>query len=185
MGEIVGYARVSSADQSLALQEEQLRAAGCTRVFSEKRSGTSRSGRKELERALDYVREGDIFVVTRIDRLARSITDLRQTVDFLAGKGVGFRAVQQAGVDTTSSAGKLFLGMLGLFAEFETDLRSERQREGIAKAKAEGRHLGRPLTVPVEDVNRLAAEGLTPSQIQKKLRIGRGSVYRALAKASA
>lgn len=177
---LVGYARVSSVGQSLEVQEEALRAAGCAKVFSEKRSGTTTGDREELRRALDYVREGDTFIVTRIDRLARSAIDLNDIVRGLSAKGVEFKALQQGQVDTTTATGKMMLGLLALFAEFETDLRRERQMEGIAKAKAEGRYRGRPATVPVDEVRRLAREGLNPSQIQKQLGIGRGSVYRAL-----
>ncbi|SPU45929.1 recombinase family protein [Brevundimonas diminuta] len=110
---VVGYARVSSIGQSLEVQEEALRAAGCDKVFSEKRTGTTQEGREGLRRALEYVREGDIFVVTRIDRLARSVTDLGEVVAALTTKGVSFRALQQGEFDTTAATGRLFLTMLG------------------------------------------------------------------------
>jgi len=177
---VVGYARVSSVGQSLAVQEEALIAAGCEKLFSEKRSGTTQEGREELERALDYVREGDTFLVTRIDRLARSVTDLSDIANRLAAKGVGFRAIQQGEVDTTSAAGKMFLGILALFAEFETNLRRERQMEGIAKAKAEGRYKGRPMTVDREAIRRLRAEGMSPTAIAKAQSVARSTVYEAL-----
>jgi DNA invertase Pin-like site-specific DNA recombinase len=178
---LVGYARVSSIGQSLDVQEAALADAGCDKVFAEKKSGTTTGGREELQRALEYVRAGDTLIVTRIDRLARSATDLNDIVRALSDKGVEFKALQQGQVDTTTASGKMMLGLLGLFAEFETDLRRERQMEGIAKAKAEGRYRGRPTTVPVDEVRRLAKEeGLNPHQIQKRLGIGRGSVYRAL-----
>jgi len=178
---IVGYARVSSVGQSLDVQLEQLKAAGCDKVFAEKVTGTTTKGRDQLALALDYVREGDVLVVTRMDRLSRSLTDLRLTVDQLTAKGAGFRALQQSGIDTTRPEGKLMLAMLGAFAEFETDIRKERQLEGIAKAKAEGVYKGRKPSVPVDEVRRLAAEGVGPTDIGKRLRIGRASVYRALA----
>lgn len=178
MGVTVGYARVSSTGQSLDVQLEQLEAAGCSKVFSEKESGRSTTGREQLAAALDYVREGDVFVVTRLDRLARSVVDLRGIIDRLTDKGVGFRAIQQGSVDTTRSEGRLLLAMLAAVAEFEADLRRERQAEGIAKAKHQGRHLGRPLTVPRDDVRRLLAEGMAPAEVARKLGIGRASVYR-------
>lgn len=176
----VGYARVSSVGQSLDVQEAALLAAGCDKVFAEKRTGTTTDGRAELERALDYVREGDLFVVTRIDRLARSVTDLYQIVERLNAKGVDFRAVQQVQVDTTTAAGKMLLGILSLFAEFETNLRRERQREGIEKAKAAGRYRGRPATVDKAAVRALHGEGVKPAVIAKRLKIGVSTVYAAL-----
>jgi DNA invertase Pin-like site-specific DNA recombinase len=177
---IIGYARVSSVGQSLDVQLEQLKAAGCEKVFSEKMTGTTTKGRSQLALALDYVREGDVLIVTRMDRLSRSLTDLRLTVDQLTAKGVGFRALQQSGIDTTRPEGKLMLAMLGAFAEFETDIRKERQLEGIAKAKDAGVYTGRKPTVPVSEVRRLKAEGLGPTEIAERLGIARVSVYRAL-----
>jgi DNA invertase Pin-like site-specific DNA recombinase len=176
---IVGYARVSSTDQDLTVQLEALKAAGCTKVFSEKASGTSRNGRQELEALLDYVREGDTLVVMRIDRLARSLRDLQNLVHDLQEKGVHLKATEQP-IDTSTPAGKAFLGMLGVFAEFETNLRRERQLEGIAKAKAEKKYKGRPAKIDGEAIRRLKAEGFGPAAIAKQLGIGRASVYRAL-----
>lgn len=177
---LIGYARVSTTDQDLTVQLEQLQAAGCDKIFSEKRSGTTTESRDQLVLALDYVREGDVLVVTRLDRLARSIIDLRQMIDRLQVQGVGFRALNQAAMDTTRSDGRLMLNMLAAFAEFETDLRRERQMEGIAKAKAAGVYKGRKPTVDVEAVRRLRAEGVGPAEIARRLGIGRASVYRAL-----
>ncbi|WP_336979014.1 recombinase family protein [Brevundimonas nasdae] len=178
---MIGYARVSSSGQSLEVQRDQLLAAGCTRIFEEKRSGLSQDGREQLALALDYVRDGDVLIVTRLDRLARSITDLRQIIDRLTAKEVGFRALQQGDLDTSTSNGRLMLNMLGAFAEFEADLRRERQREGIAKAQAKGVYKGRKPTVPVDEVRKLKAEGMAPTEIAKRLNVGRASVYRALA----
>jgi DNA invertase Pin-like site-specific DNA recombinase len=174
---VVGYARVSSSGQSLEVQEDQLRKAGCERIFAEKRSGTTTDQREKLAEALDWVRDGDVLVVTRLDRLARSVVDLRQIVDHLTAKGVGFRCLQQH-IDTTSSEGRLMLGILAAFAEFETDIRKERQREGIDKAKAAGKYRGRPATIDPGEIRRLEAEGLGPAAIAKRLGIGRASVYR-------
>jgi DNA invertase Pin-like site-specific DNA recombinase len=175
---IIGYARVSSTGQSLEVQVEQLRAVGCTKIFEEKISGTSQNGRAQLALALDYVRDGDDFLVTRLDRLARSMTDLREIVDRLIAKKVEFRAIQQGAIDTSSSGGRLMLNMLAAVAEFEGDLRRERQSEGIAKAKAAGRYRGRPKSIDVERIEALEAEGLGPTAIAKRLGIGRASVYR-------
>jgi DNA invertase Pin-like site-specific DNA recombinase len=178
---VIGYARVSSVGQSLDLQLTQLQDAGCEKVFSEKFTGTTTKGRDQLTAALDYVREGDVLIVTRMDRLARSLVDLRNVVDRLNAKGVGFRALQQGAIDTTRSDGRLMLNILASFAEFETDIRKERQLEGIAKAKAANVYTGRKPSVPVQEVRRLAGEGVGPTDIAKRLGIGRASVYRALA----
>lgn len=178
---IVGYARVSSAGQSLEVQLDQLAGAGCEKVFAEKRSGVTTFEREQLDLALGYVREGDIFIVTRLDRLARSIVDLRKTIDFLTSKGVGFRCLNQP-IDTTSSEGRLMLNILGAFAEFETEIRKERQKEGIAKALAAGKYRGRPSTIDVDAIKRLQAEGLGPAEVARRLGIGRASVYRLLGK---
>jgi len=174
-----GYARVSTTDQDLAIQEEALRRAGCTVVRSEKVSGTSLDGRTELQTLLAFLRPGDTLIVTRIDRLARSLRDLQNLVAELKSKGVYLKATEQP-IDTSSAAGKAFLDMLGVFAEFETNLRKERQLEGIAKAKAEGVYKGRPATIDTARVQALRAAGLGASAIAKELKIGRASVYRCL-----
>ena len=139
---VIGYARVSTTDQNLDLQENALRAAGCDVVRSEKRSGTTTAGRDELRTVLDFLRKGDVLTVTRIDRLARSIGDLQDIVRTVRTKGAALKATEQP-IDTSTAAGKCFLDMLGVFAEFETNLRRERQLEGIAKAKAAGVYKGR------------------------------------------
>ena len=175
---ISGYARVSSVGQSLDVQVEQLKAAGCEKIFAEKRSGTTTEGRDQLEEALDWVRDGDVLVVCRLDRLARSIVDLRKIVDRLNAKGVGFRCLQQGALDTTKSDGRLLMNILASFAEFETDIRRERQAEGIAKAKADGKYRGRPATIDAAAIAALEAEGMGASAIAKHLGIGRASVYR-------
>lgn len=177
---LVGYARVSSAGQSLEVQTDALRAAGCEKLFTEKESGTSTDSRKALADALEFIREGDSFVVTRIDRLARSVSDLETIVAKVKAKGAFLKAVDQP-IDTSSPAGIAFLQMLGVFAQFETAIRKERQMEGIAKAKSDGRYKGRKPTVSVEQVKAMKAEGVRPVDIASKLGIARASVYRALA----
>lgn len=176
----VGYARVSSEGQSLDIQLQALAEAGCDKVFSEKRSGTSTDGRAALGDVLDFVREGDTLVVTRLDRLARSAADLHSIVARLADKNVHFRCLQQGGMDTTSSTGKLLLGVLASIAEFETDIRRERQREGIDRAKAAGVYKGRKPSVDAATVRSLHQQGVGPTEIANRLKIGRASVYRAI-----
>src|SRR6202162_6287704 len=176
---VIGYARVSTTDQTLEIQEAALRAAGCDLIRSEKRSGTTTAGRTELQTVLDFLREGDLLMVTRIDRLARSIGDLQDIVRAVKAKGAALKATEQP-IDTGTAAGKCFLDMLGVFAEFETNLRRERQLEGIAKAKAEGVYKGRPASIDAVRVRELKAKGMGASDIAKALRIGRASVYRAL-----
>ena len=176
----VGYCRVSSVGQSLDVQMEQLTEAGCDEIFAEKKSGTTTTGREQLDQALRFVRKGDVLVVTRLDRLARSLTDLSRIVDDLGARQVGFRCLQQGAVDTTKPEGRLMLGMLACFAEFETAIRKERQREGIDKAMEAGRYRGRPKTISSDQILALRHEGLGPSAIAKRLGVGRASVYRHL-----
>jgi DNA invertase Pin-like site-specific DNA recombinase len=176
---VYGYARVSTTDQDLSIQEAALRGAGCALIRTEKVSGTSRDGRTELATLLQFLRPGDTLIVTRIDRLARSIGDLQDIVRELKAKGVALKATEQP-IDTSTAAGKAFLDMLGVFAEFETNLRKERQLEGIAKAKAEGVYKGRKPSIDAEAVRALKAQGLGGSEIAKRLGIGRASVYRVL-----
>ena len=174
-----GYARVSTTDQDLTIQIEALKAVGCETIRQEKVSGTSIQGRDELNILLEFLREGDELVVTRIDRLARSVRDLQNMVFDLEERGVTLSATEQP-IDTKTSAGKCFLDMLSCFSEFETNLRKERQMEGIAKAKEKGVYKGRKPTVDVKKVKELRDSGLGASAIAKKLGIGRASVYRAL-----
>lgn len=178
---LVGYARVSSTSQSLDIQQEALTAAGCEKVFAEKMSGRTADGRQQLAEALQWVRESDTLIVTRLDRLARSVSDLHQIIEKLTAKGVAFRCLNQSGVDTDSSTGRLMLAILGAVSCFENDIRRERQMEGVAKAKLAGRYLGRKATIRPEDVRQLRAEGLGATEIAKRLGIGRASVYRKLA----
>ena len=128
---------------------------------------------------LEFLREGDTLVVTRIDRLARSVKDLQDIVHELKARGVKLKATEQP-VDTGTAAGKAFLDMLGVFAEFETNLRKERQLEGIAAAKARGVYKGRPPTIDAGAVRRLAGQGIGGTEIARQLKISRASVYRLL-----
>ena len=176
---VIGYARVSTTDQDLSIQEAALKAAGCEVIRSEKRSGTTTQGREELRTVLDFLRKGDVLTVTRIDRLARSIADLQDIVRTIKSRGAALKATEQP-IDTSTAAGKCFLDMLGVFAEFETNLRRERQLEGIARAKAEGVYKGRPASIDAARVRELKAGGMGPTEIAKALKIGRASVYRVL-----
>jgi len=176
---LFGYARVSTAEQDLGLQVAALRAAGCQTIRSEKKSGSGRGDRSELQVLLDFLREGDTLVVTRVDRLARSMKDLQDIVHELKGRGVALKATEQP-VDTGTAAGKAFLDMLGVFAEFETNLRRERQMEGIAAAKLRGVYKGGKPRIDPEAVRQLAAQGVRPSHIARQLNISRGTVYRFL-----
>ncbi len=181
---LYGYARVSTIDQDLTIQRDALEAAGCDVIREEKVSGTSRQGRVELDTLLQFIRSGDTLAVTRIDRLARSVADLQDIVRTLQEKGANLLVTEQK-VDTSTAAGKCFFDMLGVFAEFETNLRKERQMEGIAKAKAKGVYRGRKPSIDADEVRRLKEQdGLGATEIAKRLNIVRSSVYRVLAEAS-
>ena len=148
-------------------------------IRSEKVSGASTNNRHELTTLLDFVREGDELVVTRVDRLARSVLDLQQIVRHLAEKGVALKATEQP-IDTSTAAGKCFLDMLSVFAEFETNLRRERQMEGVAKAKAAGKYKGRPASINAVRLREMKANGASVKEICGELGISRASVYRLL-----
>src|SRR5262249_16472546 len=149
--------------------------AGCSIVRSEKLTGTKLEGREELDTLLKFMRSGDTLMVTRVDRLARSIRDLQNIVHDLK---VTLKATEQP-IDTSTAAGKAFVNMLGVCAELETNLRRERQTEGIAAAKAAGRYKGRKRQIDPAAITALAAEGLGPTAIAERLGINRASVYRA------
>lgn len=176
----IGYARASSATQSTDVQVAALWAAGCDVVREEKASGTTMAGRTELETVLAFLQPGCTVYVTRVDRLARSIADLQTIVATIREKGASLVCTEQP-IDTSTAAGKCFLDMLGVFAEFETNLRKERQMEGIQKAKAAGIYKGRKPEIDTTEVRRLRDEGLGATAIAKRLGIGRASVYRVLA----
>ena len=174
---LFGYARVSTIDQDVSIQEAALRSAGCQTIRSEKKSGSERGGRTELQTLLDFLRQGDTLVVTRIDRLARSMKDLQDIVHELKGRGITLKATEQP-IDTGTAAGKAFLDMLGVFAEFETNLRRERQAEGIQAAKARGAYKGGKARINPETVRALLAQGMRPAHVARQLGISRGTVYR-------
>lgn len=176
---IYGYARVSTNTQDLTIQIDTLKAAGADIVRSEKMSGTSTHGRVELTTLLEFLRKGDTLLITRIDRLARSVGDLQDIVRILKSRGVSLKATEQP-IDTSNATGKAFLDVLSVFAEFETSLRRERQAEGIAKARAEGKYKGRKPSIDKQRIVELRSHGLGASDIAKQLLISRASVYRAL-----
>lgn len=179
---IVGYGRTSTSDQiaGLEAQERDLKAAGCEKLFIEHGSAVD-SQRQQLRSALDFVRDGDVFVVTKLDRLARSVADLMSMVERLTAKGVQLRILAM-NLDTATPTGKLMLGVLGSVAQFEREMMLERQREGIAKARAAGKYKGRAPTARGKsaDVLRLHSEGVGASEIARRVGIGRASVYRIL-----
>ena len=179
---IVGYARVSSTGQDLGVQLERLKAASCDKIFKEKRSGVD-AGRPELKRCLEYLRDGDTLLVTKIDRLARSTSDLYRMISSLTKKGVAFKVTDDPTIDTTSRTGKLIMGILALIAEFENDIRRERQMDGIAKAKQRGVKFGRkPELTPekVARIKKLRKAGTTVPDIMREIKLSKASVYRAL-----
>ncbi len=179
---MIGYARTSTVDQKAGLeaQTRELSQAGCTKLFAEHASGVD-AARLELAKALDYVRAGDIFCCAKPDRLARSTADLMGIVKTLQAKGVELRILSM-GLDTTTPTGKLMLGVLASVAEFEREIMLERQRDGIAKAKAEGKFKGRQPTARAKsgEVLKHYQDGMTPADIARKLTIGKASVYRIL-----
>jgi DNA invertase Pin-like site-specific DNA recombinase len=178
---LIGYARTSTAEQEagLAAQERDLSHAGCERLFREQVSSVALRG--QLEAALDYVRDGDKLIVTRLDRLARSMADLLEITERLRAKGVALQVLDPV-MDTSTAAGELIFHVFGAVASFERKLMLERQREGIAKAKAVGRYTGRKPTVrnQAETIRAMLDAGDGPTAIARKLNVARSSVYLAL-----
>jgi DNA invertase Pin-like site-specific DNA recombinase len=179
---IVGYARTSTVDQHAGFEAQlrELAAAGCEKTFQEQVSSVA--NRIQLLAALEFVREGDILVATKLDRLARSVRDLMTILQTLEGKRVGVR-ILNLGMDTQTPTGTLMLTVLGAVAQFEREMMLERQREGITKAKSEGRYKGRkPIAEELRrNALKLAAEGATRKAIASQLGIGEATVYRILA----
>lgn len=179
---LIGYARTSTQDQDAGLeaQRRDLDAIGCEKVFAEKLSSVN-DKRPELESALDFIRAGDTLVVTKLDRLARSVAHMGKLVEALEEKGAALR-ILALDLDTSTPTGKLMLNLLGSVAQFEREIMLERQREGIAKAKGEGKYKGRAPTAraQADQVKALRDQGLGGTAIARKLGIGRSSVYRIL-----
>lgn len=185
---LVGYCRTSTTEQIAGFEDQKktLCATRCSRTFMEQASSVGH--REQLEAALDFVREGDTLIVTRLDRLARSTRHFLEIVDRLDAKGVALRILDFGGsaVDSQSATGRMMLTMFSAFAEFERSLLLERQRAGIARAKAEGRYRGRAPTARAKsaEIVRLRSEGHTPAQIADITGVSKSSVYRILAEAS-
>jgi DNA invertase Pin-like site-specific DNA recombinase len=183
MQELVGYARTSTLDQTAGYeaQQRELTEHGCERVFSEQVSSVDVKERQQLAEAILYLRAGDTLVVTKLDRLARSLPHLLEVTTALRTKGAHLRVIG-LGIDTSTPTGNLMLNMLGSIAQFEREIMLERQREGIAKAKAEGKYKGRKPTAQAKgtEVMELHRAGIGATAIASKLNIGRASVYRVL-----
>ena len=181
-GILVGYARVSTQEQDTGLQIDALKSAGCARIFAEKASGAQRE-RPQLTAALDYMRPGDTLVVWKLDRLARSMKQLIETVEGLAERGVGFRSLTEA-MDTTTAGGTLIFNIFASLAEFERSIIRERTRAGLAAARARGRVGGRPRSLSAEDLQQaralLADPDITVEQVAKRLGVGVSTLYRQL-----
>ncbi len=181
----IGYARTSTADQvaGLEAQERDLLAAGCKKVFAEQVSATA-DVRPQLKAALDFIRDGDVLVVTKPDRLARSMADLLAINEQIKAKGATLlvQSISPEPLDARNPTGTLMLHVLGAVAAFERDLMKERQREGIAKARADGKYKGRAPTVQrrADEIRALKAQGMGAAEIARTLGVGRASVYRAL-----
>lgn len=183
----VGYARVSTQDQNPALQLDALKAAGCEKVFVEKASGAQRE-RPELQAALEYLRGGDALVVWKLDRLARSVKQLIETVEGMEAQGIGFRSLTEA-IDTTTAGGKLVFHIFGALAEFERSIIQERTHAGLDAAKARGRVGGRPSKLTLQDVAAakamLADPSFTVVDVAKRLGVSAATLYRHLPAARA
>ena len=178
---LIGYARVSTLDQDPALQLDALAAAGCAKVFEDRASG-ARSDRPGLRQALDYVREGDVLVVWKLDRLGRSLAHLIETVAALEQRGVGFRSITEA-IDSTTPSGRLVFHLFGALGQFERDLIRERTRAGLVAAAARGRKGGRKPVVTEEKLRRaraLISQGLNVREAAVRLKISKTALYDAL-----
>ncbi len=181
---LIGYARVSTIGQSLDVQLDRLSGYGCGKIYQEKRSGTT-ADRPELKAVLDYVRDGDTLVITKLDRLARSTFHLTQIAEGLKDKGVELVVVDQ-NIDTSTPTGKLLFNMLASIAEFETEIRKERQMEGISKAKSKGVKFGaKPKLTDgeVEEMRKKRSKGVLIKNLMKEYGLSKASIYRLLQKA--
>ena len=180
---LVGYARVSTRDQSPALQLDALAAAHCDRVFQEKASGAARD-RPQLKAALDFMRAGDTLVVWKLDRLARSTGQLIETVRDFEGRGIGFRCLTQSEIDTTTAGGRLVFTIFGAIAEFEREVIRERTRAGLQAARDRGRTGGRPPGLSAKDLEKartlLRNPDITVEEVARTLGVGAATLYRHL-----
>ena len=184
MGRRIGYARFSTDDQNLAIQKAALDKDGCAIIFEEKRSGTKRNGRDQLDLTLKVLSKGDTLVVTRLDRLGRSLRDLANIAHEIELAGAHLRVIEQS-VDIATSAGRAFFGMLAVFAQFETDVRRDRQAEGIARAKMAGVYTGGKPRIDREAILSQLRNGNGPASAARALGVSRMSVYRIMREASA
>jgi DNA invertase Pin-like site-specific DNA recombinase len=179
---LVGYARVSTQDQNPALQLDALKAAGCEKLFVEKASGAQRD-RPELSAALEYVRAGDSLVVWKLDRLARSLKQLIETVELLESRSIGLRSLTEA-IDTTTAGGKLVFHVFGALAEFERSIIRERTKAGLEAARARGKKGGRPPALVAKDLAAAKAmltdPEITMEEVAKRLRVAPSTLYRHL-----
>ncbi len=178
---LIGYARVSTADQDTALQTDALRKAGCERVFEDTVSGV-KADRPGLAAALAYLRDGDVLVVWRLDRLGRSLPHLIETIGALEARGVGFRSLSES-IDTTTPGGRLIFHVFGALGQFERDLIGERTKAGLAAAAARGRKGGRKPVVTADKLRRARehlANGLNVREAAARLKIGKTALYAAL-----
>jgi DNA invertase Pin-like site-specific DNA recombinase len=179
---LVGYARVSTQDQNPALQLDALKAAGCEKMFVEKASGAQRD-RPELSAALDYLRAGDSLVVWKLDRLARSLKQLIETVELLESRSIGLRSLTEA-IDTTTAGGKLIFHVFGALAEFERSIIRERTKAGLDAARARGKKGGRPPSLDAKDLAAakamLSDPEITMEEVAKRLQVAPSTLYRHL-----
>jgi DNA invertase Pin-like site-specific DNA recombinase len=179
---LVGYARVSQATQDAALQVEALKGAGCKRIFTETASGAQRD-RPELAKALDYLREGDVLTVWKLDRCSRSLKQLIETVEMLGERGIGFRSLTE-NIDTTTPGGRLIFHVFGSLAQFERELIRERTMAGLANARRLGRRGGRPRAMTDADIAKakamLAAPEITVEAVAETLGVSPATLYRAI-----
>lgn len=181
MPNLIGYARVSRADQQPEAQETELRKQGAVRIFTEHASGASRK-RPQLEACLEYLNPGDTLMVVRLDRLGRSVTDLQEIMDELTAKEVTLKATAQD-ISTATASGRMFVGMLAVLAEFERDLLSERTKEGLRQARADGVWIGRPRTIDEEKARMyadLVAGGQSLSAVARTFNVDRNTLRRAI-----
>ncbi len=178
----VGYARVSTTDQDPALQIDALKKVGCKKIYQEKASGAQRD-RPELGKAIEYLREGDVLVVWKLDRLARSLKQLIETVESLENEGIQFKSLTE-GIDTTTANGKLVFHIMGALAEFERSLIRERTIAGLESARARGRKGGRPPSLKPEDLDHartlLTNESITVEEVAARLSVAPSTLYRHL-----